>query len=137
MRFLSKIFSKPIDPNKLIDFTTRALNNLNFTNQERAEFNMKNADNLAEFVKNTLSESTDRAVTRRYISVYYIAFYSLIALAILVVSMVDIDKATVLLKVASELNLTIGFILVMAFFFGGYYLGGVINQKSGLFSKKE
>lgn len=137
MGFLSKIFSKPIDPNKLIDFTTGALNNLNFTNQERAEFNMKNADNLAEYVKNTLSESTDRAVTRRYISVYYMAFYSLVALAILVVSMVDTDKATVLLKVASELNLTVGFILVMAFFFGGYYLGGVINKKSGLFSKKE
>lgn len=136
MGFLNKIFSKPIDPNKLIDFTTGALNNLNFTNQERAEFNMKNADNLAEFVKTTLSESTDRAVTRRYISVYYIAFYSLIALAILVVSIIDIDKATVLLKVASELNLTVGFILVMAFFFGGYYLNGVINQKSGLFSKK-
>ena len=39
MSILRKIFTKPIDVNKAIDFAAKSADNLNFTNQERAKLN--------------------------------------------------------------------------------------------------
>ena len=129
MGILSKIFSKTIDPDKLIDFTTGAIDRINFTDQERATYNMKLADSLATYTEKSLEESTDKSITRRYLSVIIVSIYILLALFTVVASCFNLELAKLIMVVIDEYYLTTAFIMVLAFFYGGYYISGIIKQK--------
>lgn len=123
MSILGKIFTKPIDVNKAIDFVAKSADNLNFTNQERAKLNAELAENLAKHVEATVDESTDRSVTRRYIAVVIITLYVCIAVAVLLLYAIGYDAtASRLVEVAEQIELDTAFIMILAFFFGGYYI---------------
>ena len=128
MSIFSKIFSKPIDPSKLIDFASGAIDRMRFTDQEKAEHNLRMAAAVADFAKDTLNESTDKSVTRRYLSIFIIAVYLLIVLFTIAIAMWDIDRASAVLKIMSEYYLTTGFVMVLAFFYSGYYVNGIIGK---------
>jgi hypothetical protein len=129
MNVLRRLFSKPIDPNKVIDFATGSLDRLNFTNQERADYNAKQADSLAKFVELTLNESTDKSVTRRYLSIIIVSIYLVIVLATIALAMIVPEKAKIVMDVCDAYYMQTAFIMVLAFFYGGYYISGIIKQK--------
>jgi hypothetical protein len=129
MGFFSKIFSSPIDPNKLIDFTTGAIDRINFTDQERAAYNMKLADSLAAYTEKTLDESTDKSMTRRYLSVIIVSIYILLVLFTVAATCFNPELAKLIMVVIDEYYMTTAFIMVLAFFYGGYYISGIIKQK--------
>ena len=123
MSILGKIFTKPIDVNKAIDFVAKSADNLNFTNQERAKLNAELAENLAKHVEATVDESTDRSVTRRYIAVVIITLYVCIAVAVLLLYAFGVDAvAKQIVEITNVLELDTAFIMILAFFFGGYYI---------------
>ena len=129
MNVFRRLFSKPIETDKVVDFFAGSMDRLNFTNQERAEHNLKMADAVATFAKETLAESTDRSVTRRYLSIIIVSMYLLLVLGVIALSFFDPIRARLIMEIMKEFYLTTGFIMILAFFFGGYYLNGAINQK--------
>jgi VIT1/CCC1 family predicted Fe2+/Mn2+ transporter len=129
MNILRRLFSKAIESDKIIDFSLGALDRINFTNQERAEHNQKLADAVARFAQETLSESTDRSVTRRYLSVIIVTMYLVLVLGVIALAFFNPGKAKMIMEIMKEFYLTTGFIMILAFFFGGYYLNGAIQQK--------
>ena len=130
MNVFQRLFSKPIETDKVIDFATGALDRINFTNQERAEHNIKMADAVASFVKDSLSESTDRSVTRRYLAVIIVTMYLVLVLGVIALAFFDATRAKMVMDIMSGFRLTTAFIMILAFFFGGYYLNGAIKQKN-------
>ena len=133
MSILGKIFTKPIDVNKAIDLVAKSADNLNFTNQERAKLNAELAENLAKHVEATVDESTDRSVTRRYIAVVIITLYVCIAVAVLLLYAFGVDAvAKQIVEITNVLELDTAFIMILAFFFGGYYI-----NKLGFFKGKK
>lgn len=118
-----------LDVNNVFDKVSGGIDKLNFSNQERAAYNKEAADALAMFTKETLSESTDRSVTRRWIALAITAVYMLMSMCCMVLAFFDQEKAKLLLDVSSALSLDTAFIMVLAFFFGGYYLKLIAQKK--------
>ena len=110
-----------ISKNNRIFTSEKRIDKLVFTNEERAKFNLLMADKVAEYAKDTLSESTIRSKTRRFISICIISTYLILVFALVVLSVFSI-KNTIIQTLVLNSPLTTGFIMVLAFFFGGYYL---------------
>ena len=98
--------------------------NVVFTKEERAKLNMTLADKVASFAEKTLSENTIRSKSRRLIA--YVIILAWVLAAFLDIWIDNIDL-TYLWK---ESALKTAFIMVLAFFFGGYYMKQIeINKK--------
>lgn len=115
------IFTGKIDAGKVFDTVSRGVDKLNFSEQERATMNANLADKLAEYAKDTLSESTVRSQTRRYVSIAVVSVYLLLVLLTVVLALIGRSDQYVN-QLVTDSTLTTGFVMVLAFFFGGYYL---------------
>lgn len=111
-----KTFISGINPQKAFDTISKGVDNLAFTDQERAKLNLTLADKVAQFAEKSLSESTIRSKARRLIA-YVIIFTYVLAL----ISCIFTDNET-LTYIVKESALKTAFIMVLAFFFGGYYM---------------
>ncbi len=109
-----------------------------FTTEEAAVFNKGTAEASAQFVKDTLSENTERSKTRRSIAVDYVRFFCLLVVGVIILKIVEqyvprIDGAAEFAKdVIIEFKLAFAFVAVIVFFFGGHYL----RQYQGQAKKK-
>ena len=101
----------------------------NFTDEERARFNTKIADSVAEFAKSTLSENTERSKARRLISIVSVYFFYFLIIALIVLWKFDSAWYDASLKLIIDFKLPIAFIMIMAFFFGGYYTNKFLGNK--------
>lgn len=109
----------------------KASDGLRFSNEERSEFNLKVADGLAEYAKSTLSENTIRSKARRHIAILVVYTFIGLLLAGIVLHFIDPEKSEFIMKIVSGSPISTGFLMVLAFFFGGYYLKNApfINKK--------
>jgi len=121
--FFTNLFGgSKLDVNNVFDKVSSGIDQLNFTNEERATYNKEAADALATFTKETLSESTDRSKTRRQIALAITAIYMLMSVCCMILAFFNTEKAKLLIDVSAALSLDTAFVMVLAFFFGGYYL---------------
>ena len=127
---LKAIFTAPQTVGDVVEKVGKAADTLNFSQQERANLNAETVESLAEFVKATASESTDRSITRRYLAIMIIAVYLLVSLFIIVYYPFNHENAQQLVKMVIELDLGIAFISVIAFFFGAHMIRGFVPQKN-------
>ena len=98
------------------------VNDLNYTDAERAKTMADVAGSAAEFVKSTMSESTERSKTRRSISIMWIKF-KLFLVAITVIAFpIDTKAAEFYWKVATSNVMLFGTISVLVFFFGAHVM---------------
>lgn len=118
-----------LDVNNVFTSISTGIDQLGFTKEEKEIYNKAAADALATFTKDTLGESTDRSKTRRQIALIVTAIYLLISISCIILAFFDINKARLLLDVSSALSLDTAFIMVLAFFFGGYYLNLLKGSK--------
>ena len=118
---MSKIlgFLSKLNPQKSFDTIAGGIDKLAFTQQERADLNVLLADKVADYAKDTLSENTVRSKARRLIA-YCIVF---VYLSVLIAG-IFIDNEHLRL-LATNSPIQTAFIMVLAFFFGGYYLKGI------------
>lgn len=134
MSFISKIFTSGVDVNKAVDIVASAGDKLVFTQEERAETNMKATEGLSNFIIATADENTARSITRRYIAILIITVYLFISLVILAVAIFNFDLALGLVDLTNKLSLGTAFITVIGFFFGSYllkkYVAPTINQSN-------
>ena len=84
---------------------------------------------VSKFATETLSESTDRSVTRRYLAIVIVTIYLVILIGTIVLAFIDVNAAKIVQNIMGEYYMNTAFIMILAFFFGGYYLNGAINQK--------
>ena len=107
----------------------------NFTDEERARFNIQIADSVAEFAKATLGENTERSKARRSISKVSVYFFYSLIVALLAMWKFDPLWYDASIELIIAFKLPTAFIMIMAFFFGGYYVnkfigGGKTKKKS-------
>ena len=122
MGIFKKDKSKIIDGAvKLVGNVTKMIDDSKLTSQEAAEA-------TAQFVKDTLSENTERSRTRRSIAVDTIRFFFALIVFLIVVWKFDTAWFEAAKNLIVEFKLPVAFLMVMAFFFGGYYLSGGIKE---------
>ena len=120
MKWFTTLFKGRLDANKVFDSVSSGIDKLAFTPQEKAVFNLKMAESMAGYAKDTLSESTTRSKTRRFIAIFMIINIMLIFWICVVLAFLDIDISFIL-EITEKFKLGIVFITIIAFFFGGYY----------------
>lgn len=116
-----RFFKGKLDAQNVFDTVSRGVDKLAFTDQERATMNAQLAEKLAEYAKDSLSESTTRSQTRRFVSIAVVTVYLLLVLLTVVLALMGKSDQYVN-QLVTDSTLTTGFIMVLAFFFGGYYL---------------
>ena len=120
-----------LSADKVFTSVAKGIDNLGFTEQEKATFTKEMAEGLAKYTIDTLGESSDRSKTRRDIAIMIVSLYLLtfiVALVMLLMSK-DLTSVKMIIELANEMNLSIGFLMVLGFFFGGYYLQNLIGKK--------
>ena len=106
---------------------TKGLDVLAFTKEERAELNFKIGEQVTNFVKMTMEESTARSKTRRYIAITFIYLFALLLVAGAVAFKFDKEFSEFLLSLAREQsNIVLSIVL---FYFGYYGLQKIIPEK--------
>ncbi len=93
-----------------------------FTEEEASKFNREAAINAAQFVKDSLDESTERSITRRRIAVDFIRFFCILVLVLIGAWKFDPIWGEFILKVMIDLKLAWAFMAIIAFFFGAHLL---------------
>jgi len=129
MGIVGKIFGNSNTVDKVIDNAARIADNLKFTEQERAKLNQELSDSLAKHAEATMNENTDRSITRRYISVAMIALYVVVVVLVIILNVIGkLVLAQQVVSTCKELYLDVAFVMILAFFYGGYYASGLINR---------
>lgn len=97
----------------------------NFTSEEKARFDSKTADASADFVKETLSENTERSKARRSVAIDTVRFYFALVIFLIISWKFDPLWFDAVKNLTIEFKLPMAFIMIMAFFFGGHYINKI------------
>ena len=98
------------------------VNNLNYSDAEKAAAMADVVVGASDFVKSTMSESTRRSRTRRSIALYWIrSELALVALTV-VAYPIDVAAAEFYWQVATSKIMLFGTLSVIVFFFGAHVL---------------
>lgn len=128
-------FKGKINAQKAFDTATGMLDNLNFTNEERAELNKNLADKTVEFYSLTVGENTARSKTRRVVAVSVVVNAIVTTWFMLACHMLGYDIEP-MLEIIAVFQMGWAFVAVIAFFFGGYYLNTIKTKQEVKAQKK-
>lgn len=107
---------------------------MNFTDEERAEMNERMVNGVSKFVEMTLSENTERSVTRRAVAVMWIKAQLAMIFITMMVAPIDIELAEFYAGIAFGTLMIGGTLSVIGFFFGGHMLSSHLGMSGS--SKK-
>lgn len=111
--------------NKVVDLAGNALkfaDKFGLTQKERAE-------GMLEYYKTTLGENTTRSKTRRFIAVLIVSDYLFLVNLSVVLRVLDFKEKAAFTLEAANTSMGIAFIMVLTFFFGGYYMNKMKGNK--------
>jgi hypothetical protein len=103
--------------------------NMNLTQEELIEFNAKTVGNVHEFVKATLSESTERSKTRRSIAIMWIKLQVSLVLLCCIAAPFDSVLASFYLDLATSSLMFTVTTAICIFFFGSHGLARLQENK--------
>ena len=104
------------------------IGNMNLTQEEVIEFNAKTVGSVQEFVKATLTESTERSVTRRAIAVLWIKAQLGVVLMSCIAAPWDIELAGFYFELATSALMITVTTAICIFFFGSH---GIARMNEG------
>jgi len=107
---------------------------MNFTAEERAEMNARMVEGVSSFVKMTLSENTERSITRRAVAIMWIKAQLAMLFIVFLVAPFDMELAKFYLSIAFGTVMVGGTLSIIAFFFGAHMLSSHLGFNS---KKKE
>lgn len=115
-------------PEKVVDGIASGIDKAFFTNEERADVTKSMADALGQLAKDTMNESSTRAVTRRLLCISVTIVYLLLIIAAVVIYYFNIEYSAFIYKVADEClsNLVL---MTFAFYVGAYMVNSYIKPK--------
>jgi hypothetical protein len=109
---------------------------MNFTEEERAEMNERMVLGVSSFVEMTLSENTERSVTRRAVAVMWIKAQLAMILIVFLVAPFNRPLAEFYLSITFGSLMVGGTLSIIAFFFGGHMLSSHLGMGSKVNSTK-
>jgi len=130
MGWLKTLFKGSVSVDKVFTSVTTGIDKLSFTKQERAEFDVKMADAMAQFAKDTLSENTVRSKTRRFIAIFMIINIMVLFWLCVFLTFRGVDIQPIL-DLAAVFQLGIVFLTIIGFFFGTYLMARYQQEKKG------
>jgi hypothetical protein len=118
------LFKGGVSVDKVFTTAAKGMDELKLTEQERA-------DSLRDFVKDTLSENSQRSKARRIISIVLVVNF-IIAFWLGIVCYFAAPQAVeVIIEIIKAFKMDVAFLAIIGFFFGGYYLGKFGNKGKG------
>jgi len=136
MGWFSNLFSnKAVDnvldkDNGLLTQAGEWIGNLSYTDEEKAESRERLNSGLVDYIKSTLSESTVRSKTRRFVAIMWISVELFLVLLTCASAPFDIELAKFYWSVATSELMFWGTMSVIGFFFGPYMIGNHFNKKA-------
>jgi len=126
MSWIKTIFKGGIDIGDTVNNLLSKVDDSKFTVQEKAAYNKQLADSTMEFYKLTLNENTVRSKTRRKIAILLIKNYLFIFWIFVLLWLISIFtkfdiNLNQYLEIIKTFQIVTGFLMILAFFFGGYY----------------
>lgn len=108
------------------------IGNLNYTDEEKAELNFKIGEKVTEFVGTTLSENSERSITRREVAILWIKTQLALILMVAITAPFDKELSRMYYELSVSEVMLWGTGSIIVFFFGGYVWGTHIkgNQKT-------
>ena len=98
------------------------IGNMNLTDEEIMKANIKTVEDVQEFVKATLSESTERSKTRRSIAWSWIRVHLSLVLLCAIAAPWDVEVARFYVELATSGTMASGTTAIIIFHFGSYGL---------------
>ena len=136
MGWFTNLFSnKSVDnvldkDNGLLTQAGEWIGNLSYTDEEKAESRERLNSGLVEYIKSTLSESTVRSKTRRFVAIMWISVELFLLLLTCASAPFDIELAKFYWSLATSELMFWGTMSVIGFFFGPYMIGNHFNRKA-------
>lgn len=96
--------------------------NFNFTDEEKSEASKAMIDSASEFVKQTLTESTERSKTRRWLAIQWVKIELFLVLLTCAIAPWDMELAKFYWSIAMSELMFWGTLSVIGFFFGSHML---------------
>ena len=106
------------------------VNNLHYSDAEKAAAMAEVVVGATDFVKSTMGESTERSKTRRAIALYWIKFQLALVALTVVAYPIDAETAKFYWQVSTSKVMLFGTLSVIVFFFGAHVLR-IYNPLSG------
>lgn len=124
------LFKGKLNIDKVFSSISSGIDNLAFTDQEKAELHTKLSDKVADFAHSTMSENTQRSKARRTIAYIVIGNFFAMVWAIVILFLFDEKEAAQFVyNLGMEWKIATSFIVVISFFFGSYLLRGTKIKK--------
>ena len=121
------IFKGKINVGEVVTGAMSGIDKLFFTKEEKADFNNKISDSLAKHVESTLSENTVRSKSRRFVTHTFVGLYAALVLIQIYISFTDIVNQKIW-DLITDQTLSTAIIMILAFYYGGYYAGGLLSK---------
>lgn len=128
MTILTKLFPTVKSAEKIIEGVRNAIDKMTFAVEEQVAANIKIADALAEYAKETLTENSIRSYTRRYLCVSVVVVYLLFLIASVVLYKYDPAYSQHIYKVADECLSTL-VLMTFGFYVGAYMVKSYLSPK--------
>ncbi len=106
------------------------VDNLNYTDQEKSEFNAKMVGHYSDFMKNTVNENSQRSITRRDLSIWIIRFEIFLLATSAVLYKIDADLSLFVYKIATTEPMSYLVLGVSAFFWGTHLVRSLPKKSS-------
>lgn len=110
-----------LDLGEKFDTVAKGIDKLKLTEQEKNE-------GIVQFVTDTLSENSERSKTRRTVSKIIVINTIVLAWFLIILALLG-HELTSILKLVSIFHLGEAFLMVLAFFYSGYYINKYRNNK--------
>jgi len=121
--FTSKTVDNVLDKdNGLLAQAGSWIGNFQFTDEEKSEANKAMIDSASEFVKQTLTESTVRSKTRRWLAIQWVKIELFLVLLSCAVAPWNMKLAEFYWSIAMSELMFWGTMAVLGFFFGTHML---------------
>jgi hypothetical protein len=114
------IFGK--DRTKVIEGGLKLVSNVTSMIDDSALTEQEKAGAVGQFVKDTLSENTARSKTRRSVALDTVRFFYALIVFLIISWKFDTLWFDAVKDLIIEFKLPVAFIMIMAFFFSGYYV---------------
>jgi len=136
MGILSGIFKGKVDVDNLVTSSVSAIDKLVLTKEEKLDSHIEIAGSCAKNVESTLSESTIRSKSRRYVSQAFTTVYLLLVIAYVVVSFTTYPSFAIK-EMLTDKTMNSAMIMILAFYYGGYYAPSLIESVKKKLSKRQ
>lgn len=108
------------------------IGNMNYTDEEKAEFTERLNKGVSNFVEMTLAENTERSKSRRAVAIMWIKAQLGMIFIVIIAAPFNMELAKFYLSIAFGTLMVSGTLAVLGFFFGSHmlssHIGGSINK---------